>query len=100
VEIKSKANGIVQALRVDVGSTVKGGDVLVELDKNLLAAALRGAEANLQAARASATGAEAELKKNRVEAEGPDVEFARRAYERAQQLFERSLLPQSSLDDA
>src|ERR1700681_2979407 len=36
VEIKSKANGIIQALRVDVDSVVHEGDVLVELDKELL----------------------------------------------------------------
>ena len=66
---------------------MKAGDVLAELDKEQLQAVLRGAEANLQAARAALAGAEAALKKNIVEAEGPDVEFARRNYERAQQLF-------------
>src|ERR1700753_3704573 len=64
VEIKSKANGIIQALRVDVDSIVREGDVLVELDKELLTASLRGAEANLQAARASLEGSEAQLQKN------------------------------------
>jgi HlyD family secretion protein len=100
VEIKSKANGIIQAMHVDVDSPVREGDVLVELDKELLAAALRGAEANLQAARASLEGAEAQLQKNLVEAEGPDAEFARRAYERAQALFGQNLIAQSALDDA
>src|SRR5207245_9845723 len=79
VEIKSKANGIIKALHVDVDSVVNPHDVLVELDKEQLMAALRGAEANLQAARASLVGAEAQLRKNRIEAEGPDVAFARRA---------------------
>ena len=100
VEIKSKANGIIKALRVDVDSAVREGDVLVELDKDQLAAALRGAEANLLAAGAALEAAEAQLKKNVVEAEGPDAEFARRAYERAQSLFSHSLLAQSALDDA
>src|SRR5436853_1142132 len=100
VEIKSKANGIIKALRVDVDSPVKEGDVLVELDKDQLAATLRGAEANLEAARASLEAAEAQLKKNVVEAEGPDAEFARRAYERAQSLFAEKLIAQSALDDA
>src|SRR5439155_12433426 len=45
-------------------------------------------------------GAEAQLKKNIVEAEGPDAEFARRAFERARNLFARSLIAQSALDDA
>ena len=100
VEIKSKANGIIKALNADVDRTVKEGDILVELDRELLAATLRGAEANLQAARASLEGAEAQLKKNVVEAEGPDAEFAHRAYDRATSLFTQSLIAQSTLDDA
>src|SRR5262245_6593034 len=100
VEIKSKANGIIKALRVDVDSVVREGDILVELDKDQLAAALREREANLIAARASLEAAEAQLKKNHVEAEGPDAEFARRAYERAQTLYSQNLIAQSALDDA
>ncbi len=100
IEIKSKANGIIQAMRVDVDSPVNEGDVLVELDRVQLAAALRGAEANLQAAAASLEAAQAQLKKNVVEAEGPDLEFTRRALERARMLFAQKLLPQSTLDDA
>lgn len=100
VEIKSKANGIIKALHVDVDSVVNANDVLVELDREQLEATLRGAEANLQAARASLEGAQAALKKNTVEAEGPDVEFARRAYERAKTLFAERLIAQSALDDA
>lgn len=100
VEIKSKANGLINVLHVDVDTVVNEGDVLVELDKEQLLAALRGAQANLEAARASLEGAEAQLKKNIVEAEGPDAEFARRAYQRAQSLFEQKLIAQSALDDA
>ncbi|HZP48406.1 MAG TPA: efflux RND transporter periplasmic adaptor subunit [Vicinamibacterales bacterium] len=100
VEIKSKANGIIKVLKVDVDQPIRTGDVLVELDKEQLDAALRGAEANLQAARASLEAADAQLKKNQVEAEGPDAEFARRAYARAQALFSQDLIAQSALDDA
>ncbi len=100
VEIKSRANGIIEKLPVDVDTDVKAGDVLAELDKEQLQAVLRSAEANLQAARAALDAAEANLKKDVVVAEGPDVEFARRSYERAQKLFEQKLMPQSQLDDA
>ena len=100
IEIKSKANGIIQALRVNVDSLVGEGTVLVELDKDQLLAQVRGAEANLLAAGAALEGAEAQLKKNIVEAEGPDVAFASRAYERARSLFEQHLIAQSALDDA
>jgi HlyD family secretion protein len=100
IEIKSKANGIIKVLNADVDRAVKPGDILVELDREQLAAALRGAEANLLAALASLEGAEAQLKKSVVEAEGPDEQFARRAYERAQMLFAQHLIAQSALDDA
>ena len=100
IEIKSKANGIIQALRVNVDSLVSEGEVRAELDKDQLLAQVRGAEANLLAARAALEGAEAQLKKNTVEAEGPDVAFARRAYERALSLFDQHLVAQSALDDA
>src|SRR3954465_10665798 len=100
IEIKSKANGIIKALRVNVDSVVSEGDVLAELDKDQLLAQVRGGEANLLAARAALEGAEAQLKKNTVEAEGPDAAFARRAYERARTLFDQHLIAQSALDDA
>jgi HlyD family secretion protein len=100
VEVKSKANGIIEAMRVDVGDLIVPGQVLVELDKETLAARLREARANLQAATAGLHGAEAALEKNIVEAEGPDVQFARRAYDRAKALFADRLVAQSGLDDA
>jgi HlyD family secretion protein len=100
VEIKSKANGIIKALRVNIDSPVAEGDILAELDKEQLVAQMRGAEANLLAARAALEGAEAQLKKNTVEAESPDVEFARRSYDRARSLFDQHLIAQSALDDA
>ena len=100
VEIKSKANGIIEKLYVDVGGLVQPGQLLAELDKVNLEARLREARANLEAAEAAKVGAEAQLQKTTVEAEGPEVEFAKRAYERAQQLFEERLAPQSVLDDA
>jgi HlyD family secretion protein len=56
IEIKSKANGIIKVLNADVDRAVKSGDILVELDREQLAAALRGAEANLLAARAKFKG--------------------------------------------
>jgi len=100
VEIKSKANGIVKELKFDVGDRVASGQVLVELDKDNLAARLREARAALAGAQAAVSAAEAEFEKNKVEAEGPDVPFARRNLERAEKLFGDRLLPQQGLDDA
>ena len=100
VEIKSKANGIIEKLLVDVDQVVQPGQVLAELDKENLTARLREARANLQAAEAAREGAIAQLKKNEIEAEAPDVAFARRNHARAQQLFEQKLVSQSALDEA
>jgi HlyD family secretion protein len=100
VEIKSKANGIIEKLHVDVGAQVQPGQVLAELDQEQLAARLREEQANLLAAEANLTAARAQLAKNVIEAEGPDVVFARRAFERAQRLAEQTLIAQSALDDA
>jgi HlyD family secretion protein len=100
VELKSKANGIIEKLYVDVDQIVVPGQVLAELDKEQLRARVRELEANLLARRAALEAAQAQLTKNTIEAEAPDVEFARRSYERALSLFDQSLLAQSGLDDA
>ena len=100
VEIKSKANGIIERLLVDVDTVVSPGQVLAELDKENLTARLREARANLQAAEAAHEGAIAQLRKNEIEAESPDVEFAARNHARAQQLFDQKLVSQSALDEA
>ena len=68
VEIKSKASGLVKRLFVDYGDTVKEGQVLAELDREQLEAAVREARANLLAAEAS-------WQRNKIEAEGPDLPF-------------------------
>ncbi len=99
VEIKSKANGIIKVLHVEVDQLVQEGEVLVELDKENLMARVRESRATLQAARAAYEAAEAQYAKNAIEAEGPDVEFAKRAYERAKTLSEQNLIAQSGLDE-
>jgi HlyD family secretion protein len=100
VEIKSKANGIIKLLPVDVDQEVDAGTVLVELDRENLMARVREARATLQGARAALQAAEAQLEKSRVEAEGPEVEFARRSHDRAKSLFERRLIAMHQLEEA
>jgi HlyD family secretion protein len=100
VEIKSKANGIVKEIKVEVGDRVTVGQVLAELDKDNLAARLRESRAALAGAQANVTAAGAEFEKNKVEAEGPDVPFARRNLDRAEKLFGDKLVSQQTLDDA
>jgi HlyD family secretion protein len=100
VEIKSKANGIIQEIKVDAGDLVNEGQVLVELDKENLNARLREARAALIGAEANAKAAQAELEKNKIEAEGVDVAFAKRNLARADELSKQGLIPQQNHDDA
>src|SRR5689334_7898652 len=58
-EIKSKASGIVKKIYVDYGDRVKFGEVLAELDKVQLEAAVRAARANMEAAEAALQSAQA-----------------------------------------
>jgi HlyD family secretion protein len=100
VEIKSKANGIIERLAVDVDHRVESGQILAELDKENLNARLREARANLEAARAALTAAEAQARKNEIEAEAPDVAFAKSMHDRAISLSDQKLISQEALDQA
>ena len=93
VEIKSKASGIVKQLYVDYGERVKEGQILAELDKEQLEAAVREAKANLLAA-------EAAWERTKIAAEGPDLPFLKLALERARKLYADGLIAPSLLEDA
>lgn len=99
VEIKSKANGIIKELKVQIGDVVQTGQVLAELDKENLEARVRETKAAFLGAESNLKAAQAQLEKNKVEAEGPDVPFAKRNFERAEKLLKDGVLPQQSFDD-
>ncbi len=100
VEIKSKANGIIKELKVNVGDMVAPGQILAELDKENLAARLREARAALMSAESNQKASQAEFEKNKVEAESPEVAFAKRNTERVQKLFDTGLVSNQEIDDA
>jgi HlyD family secretion protein len=100
IEVKSKANGIIKDLKVQVGDIVQPGQILAELDKENLEARVREAKAAFVGAESNLKAAEAQLQKNKVEAEGPDVPFTRRHFERAEKLLKEGVLPQQSYDDS
>ena len=100
VEIKSKANGIIERLFAEVDHRVAAGQVLAELDKENLRARLREARANLEAARAALVAAEAQVKKSEIEAEAPDVQFAKSAFDRAASLNLQQLVSIEGLEQA
>lgn len=100
VEIKSKASGIVKKLYVDYGDRVKAGQVLAELDKVQLEAAVRAAQANLQAAEAAVESSKSVHERNKVDAEGPDVPYLKLSMERAHEELKQGLIAQSVVEDA
>jgi HlyD family secretion protein len=100
VEIKSKASGIILKLPVNVGDTVRQGQVICELDQNDLLPRLRQAQAELSMAEAAQKSAEADYERNKVEAAGPDLPFLKRDVERAQDMFKENLIAQNARDDS
>jgi len=100
VEVKSKASGIVKQIFVNYADRVQQGQVLIELDKEELQAAVREARASLVAAQAAEQSAEALQERNKVEAEGPDVKFLKASMARAQKLHQDGLIAQAVLEDS
>src|SRR5882724_607087 len=100
VEIKSKASGIIQKLPVNVGDTVRKGQIICELDQNDLLPALRQQQAALHVAEANVKSAQADYERYKVDAMGPDVPFLKRDMERARKMFTDGLIAQNSRDDA
>jgi HlyD family secretion protein len=100
VEIKSKASGIILKLPVNVGDTVKAGQVICELDQNDLQPKLRQAQAALSMAQAALKSAQADYARNKVEAAGPDLPFLKHDVERADEMFKADLIAQNAREDA
>lgn len=99
VEIKSKASGIIQKLPVNVGDTVRQGQVICELDQNDLLPKLRQAQAALAMAEAALKTAQADYERNQVEAAGPDLPFLKRNSDRARQMYTDKLVSANTRDD-
>jgi HlyD family secretion protein len=100
VEIKSKASGIVKRLLVDANDRVKHGQILAELDREEIEAAVGSAEAQLLSAEANLRAAEADLKRTEVDAEAPDVPLLKRAFDRAVQMQKEGVVSDAARDDA
>jgi len=100
VQVKSKANGIIKALLVDVGDKVAADQILAELDKESLQAQVREAKAVLEGAQANLQVALAAEAKARIETANPELGFARRDHTRLEALFAQKIASQQQLDDA
>jgi HlyD family secretion protein len=99
VAVKSKANGIIQALLVDAGDKVMEGQVLAELDKENPQALLREAKATVDGEEANLLMAQAAESKAKIEAVNPELDFALREFERTEKLFAQGIASQQALDD-
>lgn len=81
VEVRPRVPGIIEKVLVEAGDVVKAGDVLVRIERDLLAAQVREAEAQLEAA-------EVELR------------YARRALDRVEEMGRNDATSLQNRDDA
>lgn len=98
VEVKSKANGIIRKLHVDVAEPIKAGQVLVELDREILQARVNEAEGKLAQAAGAIAAARAEMSLLVVQKSDPEIAYARRNWERTQKLFTDGLVSEDERD--
>jgi len=87
VEVVPRVNGRLQAVAVKLGDPVSRGQVIARVEDREIQEQVRQAEASHQVARASIRQREADLK------------LAKTNLERSQNLYQRELLPQQTLDD-
>ena len=105
VTISSEADGLVSRIFHDLGDRVKGGEVLVELDREKPQYNLDQQKASLQRALAAYGAPDPEHlppieKTPDVQKASADLVQARQNFQRADELFKRQLVPKQALDDA
>ncbi|MBI4832272.1 MAG: efflux RND transporter periplasmic adaptor subunit [Candidatus Lindowbacteria bacterium] len=93
VEIRSKVDGIIKTIAVDEGDRVSKGQVILELDKDILASRVREARGALERARAR-------YEQAKIEASTSEMDSAQKRYDRLKKLFEQGLVPEQQLEDA
>ncbi|MCR4436096.1 MAG: efflux RND transporter periplasmic adaptor subunit [Clostridiales bacterium] len=93
VNVVSKISGQVTSLNLDVGASVKAGDILIKLDTKAM-------DAQMQQARAALQSAQAALKSVRNQAEQAKInlDLAQKAYERTKALADSNAASQSQLE--
>lgn len=94
VDISSKISGQVIKLGFHVGSNVKAGNILMQLDTEALKAQLLQAEAGLQSSEAAAQSVQ-----NQALLAEINLNAAQKAYDRTIALYETGAVPQSQMDD-
>src|SRR2546423_10405618 len=95
VQVGSQVSGNISWLGADFNTIVKKGQVIARLDPSLFNAQVEQSKANLAQSRANLAKAQSDLERMKVQ-----LTDAQQKYARAQELAERSLLPQTDLDSA
>jgi HlyD family secretion protein len=94
VDISSKFTGKVVSLGFNVGSAVKAGDILIQLDTDTLNAQLMQSQASLQSAEAAAQSAQSQASLSKI-----NLDAAQKLYDRTKILYEAGAASQSQMDD-
>ena len=105
VTVSSEAEGRVSKLRADLGDRVRAGQPLLELDREKLEYAVEQQRAALERALAKFGAADPQHlppfeKTPDVQKAQAELVQAKQAFERADQLHRRQLVPKQTLDDA
>jgi multidrug efflux pump subunit AcrA (membrane-fusion protein) len=95
VDISSKMSGQVTELSFKVGSKVKAGDILMQLDTEALNGQLMQAQASLQSAQAAAQATDNQTSLLKI-----SLAAAQKNYDRTKMLFDAGAVSQSQLEDA
>jgi RND family efflux transporter MFP subunit len=105
VTISSEADGKVSRILADLGDRVKAGQPLIQVDREKQQYNFDQQRATLEKALAQLGAPDPQHlpdaeKTPDVQKANADLAQARQAYDRASQLFKRTLIPQQTLDDA
>jgi len=87
VAVMSRASGIIKVLHVDEGDVVETGQILAELDRELLEAQVAQNAADEQSVAARLAATEAAVVEAELQLENPELEFLEREAARQLQLF-------------
>ena len=93
VEIRSKVGGIIKTITVDEGDSVRQGQVIIELDKDILTLRVNEAGAATERIRAR-------YEQTQIEASAVELDSARRKFARMQELFAQGLAPEEQMENA
>ena len=89
IDLNSMLDGYIEAVNVAEGDSVKEGDVLLQIEPDIVQAKVREAEAALGQAKAGLAQAQAVLSKAQNGARPEDVAQAKAAYDYAASTYER-----------